>query len=147
MVLYTYGAMKIKDIKVSEWDGTVPGATPDNAEEVEEDTIQLVNNDRVTGVLESIAETNVSFKTSYAKLSVPLDRVSSVALAGSKAERARRNAGDIRLQLRNGGILTVSLDDLKGGKIRGASENFDKATIELEAVHTLDFNIYKSTND
>lgn len=147
MVFYTYGPMTIKNIKVAEWDGTVPGPTSGQAEVVQEDTIQLMNNDRVTGSLEAIAGTNVAFKTSYADLTIPLTRVTSVSFAGSTAERARRNANDVRIKLRNGGLVTFNLTELKGGKITGTSENFDNATVELEAIHTLDFNIYTPNNE
>ncbi len=141
--------MKFQNISITEWDGEVPkqGAAPQV--ESEEDVIQFVNEDKVSGHLASIANGNATFKTSYASLDVPLARAVRIDMSSKTAERARRNGSDIRAHFAgaNAGIVTVGLERILEQSVKGQSENFGPIQMPLAAFGLLEFNIYRDKSD
>ncbi|NQU09376.1 hypothetical protein HQ590_01180 [bacterium] len=138
------GALRFSNLRVSTWDGQLDqpatAATPRS-----EDVIRLVNNDKVSGRLESIANDKITFVTSYATLDIPLDRASIIQLAADKAERARRQAADIRAVFRRGGRVTLAVETLDGQSLSGTSENFGRQSFTRQAFRELQLNIYDET--
>ncbi len=134
------GVMRLSNIVVSEWDGELGKSEPTTATTA--DAIQFVNNDKVSGQLKTIAKNQVTFVTPFATLEVPLDRVAEIQFASDKAERARRQAADIRALFQTGGSVTVTLEKLDDQSLTGSSENFGQRTFAREAFGELQFNIY-----
>jgi len=134
--------IRISNIVVSEWDGKLdldagaPGAA------AEEDIVRLINGDKLTGRLDTIANGQLQFATSYARLEVPLTRVAEVLLATRNAEMPRRQANDLRAFFGDGGRLTLALEKLGADTLSGASESFGKAVFQRGAFQRLQFNIY-----
>lgn len=144
VVFYGYSGhpLKITDFVVRQWDGTtLPGKSAAPAKAAQ-DVLELINGDKVTGVLSGINEGKLSFKTSYASIDIPMQRVSAISMSGETAERAKRNRNDVRIHLANTGSVTLNLKALSEGKITGNSENFGDVTVSMDSVVTLDFNIY-----
>ncbi|MBT3294884.1 MAG: hypothetical protein HN919_07615 [Verrucomicrobia bacterium] len=141
--------MKFRNISITQWDGTVPkqGAAPQA--ESEEDVIQFINDDKVSGHLTSIANGAATFKTSYASLDVPLERAVRIDMSSETAERARRNGGDIRAHFAgsNAGLVTVGLERIQESTVNGQSENFGPIQMPLAAFALLEFNIYRDKSD
>jgi hypothetical protein len=147
IALYAYSnPLKVSNIRVSNWDGTIPRA-PSKGSDTKEDVIELINGDKITGDLLSINDDNVSFGTSYATLKIPFDRVVKVFMSSDKAERARRYAEDVRVHFHSGGTMTLKLDRIEKGKVTGISENFDQASFGLDSVQLVDLNIYRDRED
>lgn len=138
----TQGNMKISDISVTRWDGKVPQVESDEEPE-KQDFVRFINDDKISGNLQSIDGGQAKFATSYAVLDVPLERIVQVSLSADNAEMARRNSGDIRAHFEEAGEITVNLVDLEAGMIRGNSENFGEIMLPVEALRTLEFNIYE----
>ncbi|MBN1670700.1 MAG: hypothetical protein JXR37_06690 [Kiritimatiellae bacterium] len=136
------GEMRISDIRVSKWDGSL-GASPVMEDEAEQDRIRFVNEDRVSGEMKGIRRGKITFETDYAPLTVPLDRVVVVLLKSDGRELARRNAGDIRAHFRHGGRVTLDMRGLENGVLSGESENFGKADFQLGAFRRLSVNVYR----
>ena len=139
---YQSHPLKITDFVVSRWDGAT---LPDKAtapQKMKRDLLELVNGDKVTGTLSAIAGEKLSFKTSYASIEVPMQRVASIVMSGETAERARRNRNDVRIHLVGGGNITLSLKSLSERRIIGSGEGYGDVTVSLDSVAKLDFNIY-----
>jgi len=140
--------IKVSGVRVSQWNGTVPGA-PDAATEAKEDTIRLVNNDKVSGQIKSISEGNIKFATSYATMDIPVARAACMEFSQDKSERARRNKDDIKAFFTDKGIITIQITSLNKDKVSGTSENFGNISLPLGALRRIDLNIYreKDTGD
>jgi hypothetical protein len=136
---------RIRNLRVLPWDGKIEQAS-DREEEEEaasaEDQVQFANGDKVTGELLSIKNNEVTVKSPYAELKIPLERIVLISFREEDRERARRNAGDVQGVFRNGGQATMALTELKGGVLRGESENFGKAEFQIGAFASLRVNIY-----
>jgi hypothetical protein len=141
------GGMKFYNIRISEWDGTIPQPTQEQEEDSKEDQVQFVNKDKVSGTLVGIAEGKATFRTEFATMDVPLDRIGEIVFSMTEVERARRNKEDIRLTFVQNGQLTLQLRKVEKSMVYGYSENFGEVKIPLEAFRELEFNIYEERDE
>lgn len=137
------GGMKFYNIRISDWDGTIPQPSDVEEEEATDDQIQFVNKDKVSGRLNGIAGGKASFKTEFATLEVPLDRIGEVLFSAEEAERARRNKEDVRLAFTKHGVVTIQLHKIEENTVHGYSENFGDVSMPLNAFKGMTFNIYE----
>lgn len=143
----TQGNFKLSKIRVSSWGGKLPSEGGATTGEGTDDTIRFVNGDKVTGSLLSIADGTAEFKTSYATLTIPVERVVAVSMAPDNMERARRNKSDVKASFASGGAVTVQMASVGSSKLKGSSENFGMVTMPVAAFKSLEFNIYKEKEE
>jgi hypothetical protein len=136
------GGMKFYNIRVTEWDGVIPQTGDNTEEDPKSDQVQFMNKDKVTGRLVSVEGGMVSFKSEFATLDIPLNRINEIILSTEDAERARRNKDDMRLKFTRTGSLTLQLLKLENNIFYGKSENFGEVQIPLDAFRDVEFNIY-----
>ena len=141
------GGMKFYNIRVSEWDGTLPRQGEEKEVDTKEDQVQFVNKDKISGSLESIADGKASFKTAFATMDVPVERIGEITFSSEEIERARRNKQDVRLTFVNGGQLTLKLDRITENMLHGSSENFGDVQIPVDAFVDMSFNIYTKPDE
>jgi hypothetical protein len=70
-------AMRISKIKIARWDGKLPrqGGGSSGVAAGDQDTLEFINGDAMSGSVRAIETNNIKFATSYATLDVPLERV------------------------------------------------------------------------
>jgi hypothetical protein len=139
--------MRVSNIVVTEWDGKLEVDGGGAAKATEEDLVRLVNGDKLSGHLDTIANGQLNFATSYAKLEIPLNRVAEIAMASKTAEKPRRQANDLRAFFVDGGRLTLSLEKLTPDTLNGGCESFGKASFQRGAFQRLQFNIYDDNKE
>jgi hypothetical protein len=139
--------MKVSNISITKWDGSLPTGRSEAEIASKEDTILFINEDKVSGRLESITEGIAKLETSYAALDIPLSRVSRIDMSSEAAEQARRNATDIRAHLPESGVVTIGLIGIENNQVEGSSENFGMTKMPLSAFDVLEFNIYRDNAD
>ncbi len=132
---------RLTEIRVARWSGVLPQTAPSTSRR-DVDTIVLANGDQMSGALERVADGRFVVQTPFTPVEVPADRVVQAVLAPSKAARARRRSGDVRLRLVGGGIVTMELAGLDGRWITGSSENFGETRWPVAAVRRIEFNLY-----
>ncbi len=137
------GAVRLSDIVLRQWSGEYP--TIDTAENDQEDTLQFINGDKVSGRLQSIEQGTIVFAAAFAALEVPLERVIHVELATDRLERARRRLHDVTALLHDGGRVTFELETINATNISGRSENFGRLQFVRGAFRELQFQIYDET--
>jgi hypothetical protein len=132
--------VKISNIKVSKWDGKFDDSS--NAlVKTSDDTVQLANEDKVTGHLESILDGKAKFSSSYAELNIPLDRVEQIDLATAHAGEAKASPSDVRAYFPDGGSLTMQLKQWDSKGCTGSSPNFGTANFSPDAFARIMFNL------
>jgi len=134
--------MKLTNIRVSEWDGKFEDQTGATTK-TKEDVVKLVNNDKVSGALQTIRDGKISFQTSYATVDIPMERVASIEMAGEKAEQAKRVAGEVRASFAERGNVTLLLERWDNKQVIGSSQNFGKLQFAPEAFQAIQFNLDK----
>jgi hypothetical protein len=143
VVIYTHdraATVSFGDIRISTWDGKV--RTEAEVKAGKEDSIQFINDDRISGGLVGITNGHVAFKTQYATLDIPLERVGIMTFNDELAERPRRNKSDIQVFYPDGEHLTLKLEKLADRRLQGASESLGEVSCTLDAFSGIKFNIY-----
>jgi len=132
--------VKVSNIKVSKWDGKFDDSSGTLAK-TDSDTVQLANEDKVTGHLLSIEDGKGKFTSSYADLSIPLDRISQIDLATDHTDQAKSAPSDVRAYFAGGGSVTMQLMQWDDKGCTGASPNFGKASFSPDAFAKILFNL------
>jgi hypothetical protein len=132
--------VKIFDIKVTKWDGKFDDSS-NASDKNAEDTVQLANEDKVTGHLESIQDGKAKFASAYAELNIPLERVEQIDLSDAHADEAKAEPNDVRAYFPEGGSVTMQMMRWDAKGCAGTSPNFDKATFAPDAFAKILFNL------
>lgn len=132
--------VKISNIKVSKWDGKFDDSSASN-EKTSEDTVELANEDKVSGHLESIRDGKARLSSSYADLNIPIERIEQIDVASDHADQAKQVASDVRAYFPEGGSVTMQLTHWDAKGCAGSSPNFGKATFSPDAFAKIMFNL------
>jgi len=158
--------LQFSKISVSQWDGVLPFSSDDEkkddandefGEELEGQKIALSNGDVVIGKIKAVKEAFVHVETVFGDVRIPLNRMRSIDLADIKTdeegktvdlkEQPKMWAEDIRAHFHEGGSITIRLDKIEDGKIKGSSQVFGEAEFDLNAFTRLEFNVWSKKLD
>ncbi len=133
---------RISNIKVATWDGKMDDATSTSAKS-KEDSIKLQNQDRVSGKLKSIEGGKATFASSYADLSIPIDRVEQINMSNVGTDKPKPSPTAMRAFFADRGSVTMELNAWDEKKVAATSPNFGSATFSPDAFQRLQFNLDK----
>jgi hypothetical protein len=135
------GAVKISNIKVSEWDGQfeeAPSITLGN----KQDLAKLRNGDKVGGKLKAIQNGKMTFEANGLPLDVPLTRVKQIEIAGPKVNPRPLLTRAIKAFFgREGGAVTFELESWDSTSVIAQSVFFGKTTFKTEAFYRILFDL------
>ena len=112
---------------MTEWDGQFEEART-HPTDSKEDLAKLRNGDRVVGRIDRIQDGQMLVSTGKSRLTVPLNRVKQIELAGAPSETNPSTQTDTRAWFRRGGSLTFQLERWTANGVEITSPNFGKAT-------------------
>ena len=142
---HSAASMRLSGIRISQWDGRLPGKVDVTGGNAKEDFVRLANEDELSGALLGIKDGQMKFKTSFAKaIPIPLNKVSAIKLAVSAAPPPKAAPQAVRLTLKHRGQLTAALKEWKDGKVRLASPTLGEATIDASVIEAIEFNLDKN---
>lgn len=134
------GAVKLSNIKVTEWDGQFEEPvtlTPNKTQ----DLVRLKNGDRVPGAVKGIGEGKLKIEAPGTNLDIPINRVKQVELA-STAVSQPPGARFVRAYFASGlGSLTFKLEKWTPEELVASSENFGSAKFSSSAFSRLLFDL------
>jgi len=113
-------------------------------EETEAGTMLLKNGDRIRGTVKSIEDGSITIETPYRDISLPVERLRTLALAPVDLEEPKRENGDVRAWFADGGSMVFRLEGVTddGASVQGYSQTFGTAVFSLSAFNRMEFNIY-----
>jgi hypothetical protein len=130
-------SLHIKNIAISKWDGG--SETKIDEEKPASDIIVFANNDKVTGKVLKIAGDELTFKTDFALLDVPLERISKIILRGSKEEKITPDSSDIKAFFDSNNGITLKKISISDGIIKAQNPCFGSAEFKLSSFAELKF--------
>ncbi len=136
------GTVSVRNLRVSKWNGRMPKPTGSGDQEEEGDIIIFSNDDQVTGTLVAIEDDQARFKTDFATLDVPIERIRSIRTSGKEQRMPRRNAGDVKAYFNESEHITINIKGIRDSKLTGTGEHFGEGEFSLSAFHKILFNIY-----
>ena len=133
--------IRISNISIREWDGTLPASFKDALGSPKEDLLRLANDDIMSGSVIGIQKNAIKIKTSFAEVDIPLDRVGLIQFANKNdAAKGKLPKGMVSARLKGHGSLTFRLKSWQNGKLEVESPDFGAATLEGSIVESITFN-------
>ncbi len=148
-------SLKLSNISVSQWDGSLPVSIDDdpaeqdletNTPKLEGQEIRLANGDIVIGDIKNIDKDLVHLGTSFGEVSVPLRNMKSIMLSEVEDED-RMEVNDVRAWFHEGGYVTIKLKSFDGKTIKGYSQVYGDAEFKVNAFSRIQFNIWDRNLD
>jgi hypothetical protein len=134
----TTNRIQLSRIRVTDWNGGLPGQAKPAAVNAKEDLILFNNEDSITGKIVSIKEGRIQIRSnSLGNPIVPLEHVDAIHLAQQNTKPVR--VPSVRAELIGRDILTFEIKEWNDGKVRVHSPVFGTATLNAAAISTLTF--------
>ncbi len=105
------------------------------------DQLLLANQDQASGQLLFIRDGKASFKTDFATLEIPLERIATLALAHSPQPAKPAGRADAMVFFQDATRLTLHLESAKEGEVTGHSEVLGDCRLRGVAVQKIVFNL------
>ena len=133
--------IRVSNISIREWDGSLPASFKDALGSPKEDLLRLANDDTMSGSVIGIQKNAIKIKTSFAEVDIPLDRVGLIQFANKNdAAKGKLPKGMVSARLKGHGSLTFRLKSWQNGKLEVESPDFGAATLEGSIVESITFN-------
>jgi len=135
------GAVKLTNIKVTEWDGQFeepPSLTPNKTHDI----ARLKNGDRVPGSVKSIQGGKLKVEGGGTLLDIPMTRVKQIEFAG-KSQSTAASPNVVRAFLASGGSITFELEKWTADGLIATSDNFGTVTFKPGAFSRILFDLNK----
>ena len=133
------GAVKLSNIKVTEWDGQFDdpiSITPNKTQDI----ARLRNGDRVPGAVKSIHNGKMKVEAPGNTLDIPMSRVKQIEFAGNNPPK-KNSTNLVRAFFTNGGSLTFELQKWTPDALLAKSENFGTITFKPNAFSRILFDL------
>src|SRR4051812_7904945 len=132
------GAVKIENIKVSEWDGLFEDKeTPPPP--AKQDLAKLRNGDRASGNIATIQDGLITMSVLDRKLEIPFTRAKELAFARERSTRPNALPNDVRAFFTRGGSLSLQVEKWDSESLIATSPIFGKATFHPRAFNRFEF--------
>ena len=139
------GAVKLSNIKLTEWDGTFdePATITPNKSQ---DLARLKNGDRVIGSVKTIRDGKLNIEANGTALDVPINRVKQIELTTPRSTESKPTPTTVRAYFASGtGSLTFNLEKWTADEVTVTSENFGSAKLKPAAFSRLVFDLSDDT--
>jgi len=135
--------VRVSNLRVSAWDGhsdPVQLAVNDGSE----DMIFLKNRDEVPGKIKSMDGRTVVINSLGEDLTIPLERITRVALTKPEAKPEAKRPWEVRAHFAGGAAVSFDLKQWEGSTLTGRSRNFGPVMFESQYIRRLQFNLSTS---
>ena len=132
--------VRVSNLRVSAWDGhsdPIQIAATDGAE----DMVFLKNRDEVPGNLKSMNAETVVINSLGADLTIPLERITRVALTKPEAKPETKRPWEVRAHFAGGAAVSFDFKQWDGSTLTGRSRNFGPVTFDSQYIRLLQFNL------
>lgn len=149
--LYLYseynGKVTMKDYTIKSWNGALPASTTDVndllSSEVKKPIVYLRNGDILDADVKKVESELISFHSELGDLNVPMKTVKEINFGRMPYDEPKREAGDMRVHLRDESVVTLTLKEWGQEQLKGDSAQVGEVSIKLDKVKRVEFNIYR----
>jgi hypothetical protein len=138
------GAVKLSNVRITEWDGTFDEAIT-ITQNKPQDLARLKNGDRVFGTVKSIQDGKMNVESGATVLDVPLTRVKQIELAAAKPAPVQVVPATVRAVFSSGaGSLTFDLEKWSAEGMTGTNAHLGALKLDPAAFSKLVFDLGQS---
>lgn len=133
-------SVKVSSLRIEEWDGRLDSRLGTEDASAENDLIELVNRDKLSGKLHYIKDNKLKFTTSFAEMEIPLERVYLLEFAKKNSDKVERKKGEIVATFAGRGNVSFKLEKWDKTAVIGSNPCFGKFSFLPEAFSKITFN-------
>lgn len=147
VILYTQAdsSMRVSRIQLKEWDGEL--RTGEDRDAHAQDRLTTTNGDEFVGEVVNIRDEVLTFKNEFATFKVPLGRTGELRFGSETRQTPRLMEGDVKIRTPGGEVITLKLDQLKEGRLKGSSESTGELSLLLRYFSEMTFNPYDERHE
>ncbi len=135
------GAVKLNNLKISEWDGQFEEKLSNRPNQTE-DTVTLRNGDKVAGKIGSIADGQVRVEAADgAVVEVPMEGIRHIELATRDVQLVDPESANVKATFRNGGTVTFQLQKWTAEAVTGTNASLGNVVFRPAAFERLDVDL------
>jgi hypothetical protein len=131
--MHTHGAqrvMRLRNIVFSEWDGREDDGG-DNEDKTSADTILFTNKDKASGKIVGISGGELSFKTDFATLKIPTDRIARMLFSPTEGGDAMPQPGAVTAIFSNNDRISFKMLSAEGGILKADCPFFGETSFKM----------------
>lgn len=132
--------VRVSHLRVSAWDGHSDPVSL-TASNHSEDMVFLKNRDEVPGRLKSMNGSMVVINSLGTDLTIPLERITRVALTKPKVKSGAKRPWEVRAHFAGGAAVSFDLKQWEGQTLTGSSRNFGPVSFNSRHIRRLQFNL------
>ena len=132
--------VRVSHLRVSAWDGRSDPVQFDSSDHAE-DMVFLKNRDEVPGKLKSMDGRTVVINSLGTDLTIPLERITRVALTKPEAKPEAKRPWEVRAHFAGGAAVSFDLKQWEGRTLSGRSRNFGPVAFDAQHIRRLQFNL------
>jgi RNase P/RNase MRP subunit p29 len=131
--------LKISNIRITRWDGRIED-TQSTTKKITSDVVKLANKDVIEGKVVSITNNLLTIQTDYAKLDIPLDRISGINFENPKQDGTAKDIQLVKGFLSDYGSFSFAIEEFSRDKITGSCPGIGKIIFAPSSFRVLQFN-------
>ncbi len=132
--------IKLSNLRIEEWDGRLDSRIDVDNATIENDMVELVNHDKLSGKLLYIKNDKLKFSTSFAEMEIPLERVYSFELASKNSSKIERKKDEVVATFIGRGSVSFKLQKWDKSGVVGKSQGFGDFKFIQDAFSRIVFN-------
>ena len=133
-------AMRLSQIRITEWNGSLPESDASKSGNGKEDFVVFSNKDSISGKAKRIDGDKLIFTTNFGDVPLPVTNMSSLTFS-NPVKRLSPQAKDVKMQMQKSGTVSVELLAWGAGKVKIKSPYFGEAVFDSSVFEKLDFNL------
>ena len=141
----TSNPMRISRLTINQWSGNLPNSgSVTAAAGAKEDFVLFVNDDSITGKLQSIGKDVMKFQSDgFGEVKIPLEKVGAIHFARNTQVTPPTPANSVRATLAGSNRVTGIIKAWKGNQVTLTSPIFGEATFDASIFRRVEFNLGK----
>lgn len=132
------GSVKLSNIRIRPWDGTLEEPSPTPAHRVT-DSVRLDDGTRLTGNVQNIGNGKLAIATGSSTIQVALEKLRQIDFASQNLSAPQTNSQPVKVLLAPGYIVSGQLESWTANAMRLKSPAFGEAKFDPKAVSRLQF--------
>jgi hypothetical protein len=132
------GLVKMSNIRIRPWDGTLEQPTPAPAHRVT-DSVRLADGTRLTGSIQSIVNGKLAIATGTSTIQVPLEKLRQIDFLSQNLAATQTNSQPVRVLLAPGYSVSGQLESWTADAMTLKSPVFGTAKFDPKSVSRLQF--------
>lgn len=142
--------VKLKNIKVSRWNGNMPSNDDKAAFEKLKGTgqrILLKNGDAIIGKSGTINDGIMAIETEFGPLKLRVNGMRSIDLSDTPEDGPKMFKGDIKLYFKDSGWIIVKPIAMSGTKLKAYHQAFGEKQFDMNAFKRIDLHLYNEKHN